>query len=151
MYRSDMEKTNWKELNTTALAFMGDAVYEMYVRKHVMEQGLIRADMLHRATVHYVRAESQAAAVKSLMKDFLTEEETNLVKRARNHKSVSRARSAGPVAYKLATAFEALLGALYLQGEEERLWEICGRAVERIEESMLRNSKEKRTGEEHHE
>ncbi len=146
-----MENLNWKELNTTALAFMGDAVYELYVRKHVMEQGLFRADMLHRAAVRYVRAESQAMAVKSLMKDFLTEEETELVKRARNHKSVSKARSAGPVAYKLATAFEALLGALYLQGQEERLREICGQAVERIEVMMQQKSKEKKTGEEHHE
>ena len=128
-----MVKLNPKEMNTTALAFMGDAVYEIYVRKHVMEKGQRNADMLHKMAVSYVRAESQAKAVKSLMQDFLTEEEVAIVKRARNHKSVSKSRSAGPVAYKLATAFEALLGYLYFSGEEMRLAEVAWEAMARIE------------------
>ena len=89
--------------------------------------------MLHKMAVTYVRAEAQAKAIKSLMRDFLTEEETAIVKRARNHKSVSKSRSAGPVAYKLATAFEALIGYLYLDGQDERMTEIVKEAVGRIE------------------
>jgi len=128
-----MAKLNPKDINTTALAFMGDAVYEIFVRKRVMETGQRGADRLHRAAVKYVRAEAQAAAVKSLMNDFLTEEEILLVKRARNHKSVSKSRSAGPVAYKLATAFEALLGYLYLEENYDRLALVMEEAARRIE------------------
>ncbi len=115
-----MEQLNPREINTTALAFIGDAVYEVFIRKYVMERG-----------PH--NAEGQAKAVKSLIRDFLTEEEIAFVKRARNHKSVSKSRSAGPVAYKLATAFEALIGYLYLDGQQERLAGVMEEAVSRIE------------------
>lgn len=126
-------RVNPREINTTALAFIGDAVYEVFIRKYVMERGPHNADMLHRKAVFYVRAEGQAKAVKSLIRDFLTEEEIAFVKRARNHKSVSKSRSAGPVAYKLATAFEALMGYLYLDGQQERLAGVMEEAVSRIE------------------
>lgn len=128
-----MEQLNPREINTTALAFIGDAVYEVFIRKYVMERGPHNADMLHRKAVFYVCAEGQAKAVKSLIRDFLTEEEIAFVKRARNHKSVSKSRSAGPVAYKLATAFEALIGYLYLDGQQERLAGVMEEAVSRIE------------------
>ena len=121
-------------MNTTALAFLGDAVYEVYARKHVMETGTERADHLHRMAVKYVCADGQAKAVKSLMRDFLTEEEVKLVKRARNHKTTSKARSADPVTYKLATAFEALVGYLELNGDKERLEAVIAEALRRIEE-----------------
>ena len=125
---------NPKEINTTALAFLGDAVYEIYARKHVMENGCQRADMLHRMAVKYVCADGQAKAVKSLMTDYLTEEEVRLVKRARNHKTTSKARSADPVTYKLATAFEALVGYLELSGDKARLEAVIAEALKRIEE-----------------
>ena len=57
-----MEKLNPREINTTALAFLGDAVYEVFIRKHVMETGQHRADKLHRAAVRYVCADGQARA-----------------------------------------------------------------------------------------
>ena len=126
--------TNPKEINTTALAFLGDAVYEVYVRKYVMEEGCQRADLLHRMAVKYVCADGQAKAVKSLMRDFLTEEEVRLVKRARNHKTTSKARSADPVTYKLATAFEALIGYLELNGDRNRAEAVIAEALKRIEE-----------------
>ncbi|MBR5315283.1 MAG: Mini-ribonuclease 3 [Firmicutes bacterium] len=123
-----------KDMNTTALAFLGDAVYEVYARKHVMETGEMRADKLHRMAVKYVCADGQAKAVKSMINDFLTEEEIRLVKRARNHKTTSKARSADPVTYKLATAFEALVGYLELAGDKERLEMVVAEALKRIEE-----------------
>lgn len=127
-------KRNPKEINTTALAFLGDAVYEVYARNHVMEDGCQRADQLHRMAVKYVCADGQAKAVKSLMQDFLTEEEIKLVKRARNHKTTSKARSADPVTYKLATAFEALIGYLHLAGDAARMEAVIAEALRRIEE-----------------
>ena len=119
-----MEKLNPREINTTALAFLGDAVYEIYARKYVMDSGQQNADRLHKAAIKYVCAAGQAKAVKSLMADFLSEEEVGLIKRARNRKTASKARSADAVTYKLATAFEALMGFLYLDGQSQRLEEV---------------------------
>ena len=125
--------TEIKNINTTALAYIGDAVYEIYVRKHVLEAGIPNVDMLHKYAVHFVCADGQAKALKALMADFLTEEEVSLAKRARNHKTSSKARSADPVTYKLATAFEALIGWLHLGGQNERMEEIIYKAFEIIE------------------
>lgn len=124
-----MKKLNPKEINTTALAYLGDAVYEIQIRKHLMETGQFNADKLHRMAIKFVCADGQALAVKQMMTDFLTEDEVKIVKRARNHKSISKPRGSSPVIYKLATAFEALLGYLYLDEKEERLQEVIAEAI----------------------
>ncbi|SCK01561.1 Mini-ribonuclease 3 [uncultured Eubacterium sp.] len=129
-----MKQLNPREINTTALAFLGDAVYEIYARKYVMDSGQKNADRLHKEAIKYVCADGQAKAVKSLLEDFLSEEEVSLVKRARNRKTASKARSADAVTYKLATAFEALMGFLYLDGQTQRLEEVVLEALKRIEE-----------------
>ena len=123
------------KMNTVALAFLGDGVYELYIRDILVNSGITDPGALHRACTKYVRAESQAAALKDMMKEFLTEEELGLVKRARNHKTPNRSRSAGPVEYKLATAFEALVGYYYLKGDSKRLEEIMDYAATYIEET----------------
>ena len=127
------KKINPKEINTTALANIGDAVYEIYVRKHVMETGQFNADKLHQMAVKYVRADGQAKAVKELIREVLDEDETRLVKRARNHKTTSKPKNADPVIYKLATAFEALVGYLYLEENCQRLEEVIEFAFLAIE------------------
>ena len=127
-----MEK-DVRQINTTALAFMGDAVYEVYVRKHVMETGQTNADRLHQMAVHYVRAKGQAQAVKTMLTGFLSEEESALVRRARNRRTISKPKNADIIDYKMATAFEALIGFLYLSGEESRLEEVMAEAVRIIE------------------
>ena len=120
------------EGNAAALAFIGDAVYEMYVRKRVLESGQVHADALHHMAVKYVSAEGQSTALRGIF-DKLTEDEKSLVKRARNRKSATKPRNADPVAYKLATAFEALAGHLYLTGGEKRMEEIFNLAFDVIE------------------
>ncbi len=117
-----------KNLNTTALAYMGDAVYELYIRRHVLESGRSNVDILHKTAVKYVRAEAQSTALKKIFDD-LSEEEQALVKRARNRKIVSKPKNADPVTYKYATAFEALVGELFLSGKRERLEEVIRRAI----------------------
>ena len=112
-----------------ALAFLGDAVYEHFIREMLVTGGLIRADRLHFAAVNYVRAESQAEVMRALMRGQLTEAEMAVAKRARNHKTANHSRSADAVDYKLATAFEALLGYLSLSGQRERLKQILTEAV----------------------
>ena len=126
---SNQTKEDPYKMNTSTLAFLGDAVYELYIRDIVVNLGIVGVNDMNRISTKYVRAESQAAAIKEMMKGFLTEDELTLVKRARNHKTPNRSRSAGPVEYKLATAFEALVGYCYLSGDSERLNEIMNYAA----------------------
>lgn len=128
-----MDREKVKMMNTTALAYMGDAVYEQAVREHILSTGTVDVNRLHRLSTGYVSAKAQSAIVRSLFDD-LTEEEQRLVKRARNRKYRSKSRSADPVTYKWATAFEALVGYLYLAEEEGRLSEIMERAFAIAEE-----------------
>ncbi len=121
-----------EQINTTALAFIGDAVYEVYVRERVLGEGNAHTDVLHRGAVRYVKADRQAAALRAMM-DSLTEDETALVKRARNHRSASKPKNADPVDYKLATAFEALIGWLHLAGDTAREKEIVEMAFAELE------------------
>lgn len=139
-----MEKQNYEFMNTTALAFMGDAVYEIYVRKRMLDRGLVNADILHREAVRFVRADAQATALKLLM-DKLTETELSLVKRARNKKSATKPKNADPVDYKLATAFEALIGFLYLSQNHERMEELIDQTIVLIERKKGKeNAKEEK-------
>ena len=132
---------NLKQLNTDALAYMGDAVYEQYIREMLLKSGFARVNNLHRSATKYVKASAQAKAIRTMMavgtgkaaEPELSEEEQKLVKRARNHKFNSKAKNADPVTYKWATAFEALVGYLYLSENKGRLSQIINRAVEIID------------------
>ncbi len=110
--------------NTTNLAYIGDAVFEVYVRERLLSGPFATTKTLQREAVRYVSAAAQAKALRKMF-DTLTEEEQRLVKRARNHRSATKPKNASPVDYKLATAFEALLGYLHLAGEEERFLELA--------------------------
>ena len=118
-----------RTMNPIALAFLGDALYEVYVRERLIASGRCsgRADRMHRQAVVFVRASAQAGAAKALMPE-LSEAEQKLVLRARNHRIATKPKNADAVSYKWATAFEALLGYLKLSGEEERLQYIMERA-----------------------
>jgi ribonuclease-3 family protein len=89
---------------------------------------------MHREAVRYVKAAAQEQSLRALS-DELTETEADVVRRARNHKITSKPKNADPVTYKMATAFEALLGYLYLDGQEERLQAVMERAARVIEEA----------------
>ena len=112
--------------NTIALAFIGDAVWELYIRDKIFDKiSKQRPDQMHKAAVKFVKATAQCETIKKLIEqEFLSEEELALVKRARNHKVATKAKNASITEYKWATAFEALLGYLYLSKQEERLNEI---------------------------
>ena len=126
------EPRDLRGLNADALAFMGDAVFESAVRERVLARGITRADTLHRIATGYVCAQAQARVCKELF-DELEETEQALVKRCRNHKYHSKAKNADPMTYKWATAFEALIGYLYLAGEEQRLDQLLQKSFEIIE------------------
>ena len=122
--------------DTTKLAYIGDSVYEVFIRLKSAEACGRRAGDMNRYSVRYVKADSQAAAAKGLMKEdgrFLTDEEAQLFKRARNRTNTSHPRGSTPTEYKLATGFEAVIGWLYVRGDGERLSEIVDEAVRIID------------------
>ncbi|MGI6722283.1 MAG: Mini-ribonuclease 3 [Anaerovoracaceae bacterium] len=121
-----------RDINTTTLAFMGDAVYEVYVRKRVIGSGEPGADRLHHMAVRYVNASAQAGAIKAMLDD-LSHEERSLVRRARNRRPATKAKNADMMTYKWATAFEALVGYLYLVEDTDRMEEVIARAMREID------------------
>ena len=124
-----IEKLN--EVNTTALAYMGDSVYEQAVREYILKKGSYNVNSMHRLATDVVKASAQAKVIKTMF-DELSESEQSLVRRARNRKYSTKARNADPVTYKWATAFEALVGYLYLAEYDERLEWVLARAIEII-------------------
>lgn len=131
---SRSSETDYLKYNTLALAFLGDAVYEQFIREHLIRDDKVsgsRPDIMNRSAVKFVKATAQCESIKRLVKEgFLSEEELSLVKRARNHRVTSKAKHASMIEYKWATAFEALLGYLYLSGQSERLVEVMEETYE---------------------
>lgn len=125
-----MTKEQIRRLNSTTLAYLGDAVFEVIVREKIVTEKPGDVDRAHHTAVRYVSAAGQAKAAKVMVANgFLTEEEEQIYKHARNHRSMSRPQHADPREYKIATGFEALLGYLYLADDRERLREIAAEAV----------------------
>lgn len=116
-----------------ALAYIGDAVYELLIRTRVVSRGSVQVNKMHKKSASLVKAEAQADLIKALM-DELTEEELAVYKRGRNAKSVTMARHATMTDYRMATGLEALVGYLYLQGEYKRLLELVHDGLEKMGE-----------------
>ena len=142
MLTDSNEKTVFA-MNPLALAYLGDAVWEQFVRERIMRTRSFgnNADRLHKEGVRYVNAGAQARVVKLLL-ERLGESEEALVKRARNHKTATKAKNADPVDYKWATGFEALLGALELSGQTERLAELMEASAAMIEDHFSEEREE---------
>jgi len=112
----------WQDINILLLAYVGDAVYELWVRRHLLEQGIAKVEEMHRKAVFYVQAKTQAAILKNLMAE-LDETETNVVLRGRNSKG-HHPRNVEVVTYRHATAFEALIGYWYVTDKNSRMKDI---------------------------
>lgn len=124
-----------KQLNSLALAYMGDAVFENYVRRHLLYSGQVRPNQLHRAGTKYVSAKAQCQILFQMMDDHvLTEDEKAVVMRGRNAKSGTVPKNTDVQTYRYSTAFEALMGYLYLTGEMERLEELIQKALLYVDE-----------------
>ncbi len=116
---------NNRDINVLVLAYLGDNVYEYYVRRYLIEQKISNVNDLQKTSINYVSAKNQAMYLEKLMNDnFFTDDEIDIIKRARNHKGVSHPKNCDIVTYKHATALEALIGFLKLEGQEERIKEI---------------------------
>lgn len=128
-------------LNGSTLAYVGDAVYELAVRKHVLSKGITQVNHLHRAAVNYVGAIGQAKVMLHWIKqdDFLTAQEITMYKRGRNHKANTKAKNASIGDYRQATGFESLLGWLALTEQTERLDQLINEAITMIDEGERAN------------
>ena len=114
---------SYKSMSGLSLAFIGDAVYELLVRQHVLSLGEARVQDLHRETVRLVNAAFQAKAAE-LLADMLTEEELSYYKRGRNANASHTPKNKSEAEYHRATGFEALFGYLYLSEQFDRLEEL---------------------------
>jgi len=109
-------------LNPLVLAYIGDAIYEVYVRNKLVSQHNIQVDKLHKMAVNMVKSSAQAKSYHKIEQE-LTEEELAVFKRGRNAKS-SVPKNSDMSEYKIATGLEALIGYIYLSGDNKRLDEI---------------------------
>ena len=122
-----MEK--FEELSPLALAFMGDAVHTAYVREKVLSGQVNKVQNYHTFASKFCNAKKQMETLEKLL-PTLSEEEANVVRKARNCHSKHSAKNFDEETYKKATAFEALIGFLYLSKQTERLEEILHKSIE---------------------
>ncbi|MFC4323859.1 Mini-ribonuclease 3 [Litchfieldia salsa] len=121
----DSTNIDAKQLNSLALAYMGDAVYEMYVRHFILGKGAVRPNELHKIAKRYVSAKAQASILHHLTsEEFFNEEEEGVLRRGRNAKSGTTPKNTDVQTYKYSTSFEALIGYHHLHNNKERLEEI---------------------------
>ena len=126
-----LKEVDIRTYSPLTLAYIGDGIYDLIVRTVVVERGNESANRLHRKTIGYVNAKTQAQMMEALLPD-LTEEEVTVFKRGRNAKSYTSAKNASIADYRKATGFEALLGYLYLQDKEERILELVKIGLEKL-------------------
>lgn len=128
------ENIDAKQLNSLALAYMGDAVYEIYIRQHLLSLGSVRPNQLHNKAKSYVSAKAQSKVAHAFIEnDCLSEEEVAVLKRGRNAKSGTIPKNTDVQTYRYSTAFEALIGYHYLLRNQERMEELITLAISFIE------------------
>jgi len=116
-------------LSPLTWAYVGDCVYELFVRTYLVNKTNLKPHKLHVEAIKYVKAKAQADILKRI-EDILTEKEKEIVRRGRNAENHHLPKNADPADYMYATAFEALIGYLYLNKEDKRLREILEISLE---------------------
>ena len=131
-----MNRTELITMSPLVLAYLGDTVYESYVREYLIRKNINKkVNDLHKSAIKYVNAKAQATVIHAIEEE-LTEDEERIYKRGRNQKSHTSPKNADIIDYKHATGFEALIGYLYLSEDNERLKYIISKGIEIIENSM---------------
>ena len=114
-----------REINVLVLAYLGDCIYENYVRHYLIKQGIGNVNDLQTESINYVSAKNQAKYLEELIdSNFFTKEELSVIKRARNYKSNSHPKNTDIITYKHATGLEAVIGYLDYIGNKNRIDEI---------------------------
>ncbi len=116
-------------LSPLVWAYVGDSVYEMFIRTNLINNSNAKPHKLHIESIKYVKAKAQADILKKIQ-ETLTEEEKNIVRRGRNTENHHVAKNANVADYAQSTAFEALIGYLYLSKKDERLKEILDSCID---------------------
>ena len=114
-----------KEINSLVLAYLGDTIYEDYIREYLIKKGIGSIKELQEASMDYVSAKSQARILEEVInKNVCNDEELDIIKRARNNNSKHHPKSCDVITYRKATGLEALIGYLKLESNKERIDEI---------------------------
>ncbi|CAH1853429.1 ribonuclease-3 family protein [Leuconostocaceae bacterium R-53105] len=121
----DMQNLDYEQMNGLSLAYIGDAIYELAVRQHLLGLGLTKVNDLQRHSRHYVSAKAHAALYQLMdQQQILQDQELLYFKRGRNAKSHTKAKNTDVVSYRISTGIEALFGYLYLSNQSDRLQEL---------------------------
>ncbi len=129
-----MTKVDVKLINGIALAFEGDAVYSLYIRRYLIFQGQTKPNQLHRLATRYVSAKAQAMLIEAMLDgQLLTQEEDAIYKRGRNAHSHTKAKNTDILTYKKSTGFEAVLGYLHMTQQIDRLEELINWCITYVE------------------
>ena len=123
------EKDEINMMSPLTWAYVGDAVYELYIRNYLVNTTNLKPHKLHIESIKYVKAKAQANLLEKL-ENFFTEEEKEIIRRGRNTKNHHLPKNAEVNDYMYSTAFEALIGYLYLTKNEKRLNEILDKCIE---------------------
>jgi len=127
-------------LNGQTLAYLGDAVYEVIIRRHLVKGGIVKPQVLQREATHYVSAKAQAALITKMQdEEKLTEAELAAFRRGRNAKSHTKAKNTSLKTYQLSTGFEAMIGYLDLFNKNDRIQELADWCIETVEEDGLKD------------
>lgn len=118
-----------KLLSPLVWAYIGDSVYELYVRTKLVNNSNAKPHKLHIESIKYVKAKAQADILKKIS-EKLTDEEKDIVRRGRNTENHHVAKNANVADYAQSTGFEALIGYLYLTKQDERLEEILSMCID---------------------
>ena len=124
---------NVREYSSLSLAYIGDAVYEIYIRTMILAKGQRSVNAMHHETTAYVQASAQSELVR-ILEPLMTEEEHDVYRRGRNAKSGSVPRNQSMSDYRRATGFEALIGYLYLTGQQDRIRELLDAGIDKFPE-----------------
>ncbi|MQS89359.1 Mini-ribonuclease 3 [Companilactobacillus mishanensis] len=123
-----------EQLNGVTLAYLGDAVYEVYIREHLLNLNITKVNELQKRATHYVSAKAQASLINLMTEeDLLSEDELRIYKNGRNAKKYTKAKNTSVVTYHMSTGFEALMGYLEISGNKERLEELVKYCIEKVE------------------
>ena len=137
-----MVQADYRQLNGIALAYLGDAAYEVYIRQHLLTKGISKPTKLQHIATHYVSAKAQAALINLMKEDeLLSDEEWSYFKRGRNANCHTHAKNTSVMTYRISTGFEAVMGYLKLAGEEERLAELAQWCIEQVEAGRTAHEK----------
>ncbi len=115
-------------MNPITWAYIGDGVYELFIRNHLVQTTNLKPNKLHINAIKYGKAKAQREIVEKIMKD-LTEEELEIVRRTRNAENHHLPKNANPDDYMYATAFEGLIGYLFLCKDNKRLEELLNKCI----------------------